>query len=34
MQERVDGLGTLHHDHVTAVLQDFQEGYEEDLSEG
>lgn len=34
MQECVDKLGTLHHDHVTAVLQDLQEGHQEDLTHG
>lgn len=33
MQESVDSFGTFHHDHVTTVLQDLQEGYEEDLTE-
>lgn len=33
IQECVDSIGTLHHDHVTAVLQDLQEGHEEDLKE-
>lgn len=34
MQQCVDSFGTFHHDHVTTVLQDLQEGYEEDLTEG
>lgn len=25
VQERINGIRTLHHDHVTAVLQDLQE---------
>lgn len=33
IQECVDSIGTLHHDHVTTVLQDLQEGHKEDLKE-
>lgn len=33
MQECVDSIGTLHHDHVTTVLQHLQEGHKEDLTE-
>lgn len=33
MQECVNGLWTFHHDHVTAIIQDLQEGYQEDLTE-
>lgn len=31
MEESVDGVGTLHHDHVTPLLNDFEKGKEEDL---
>lgn len=33
MQECVDRIGTLHHDHVAPVLKDLQESYEKDLTE-
>lgn len=31
VEEGVDGVGTLHHDHVTSFLNDLQEGEQEDL---
>lgn len=31
MEEGVDGVRTLHHDHVTSFLNDFQECKQEDL---
>lgn len=31
VEEGVDGVGTLHHDHVTSFLNDLQEGKQEDL---
>lgn len=31
MEESVDSVRTLHHDHVTPLLNHFQEGKQEDL---